>query len=89
MSIQYRDNSFSEIKDFDKIHKQFLNELDSGLVKALHVGSMDEIKAVQEEVNMQDNLKELESKVGDLSAQINKNRIIDIPTFNEVEKFTK
>jgi len=52
MSIQYRDDSFSENMPVDEIFEKFKSQLIAGEpVKALHVGSIEELEEVKNAVD--------------------------------------
>ncbi len=88
MSVQYRDGSFGEIKPFPESMEEFMHAVESNTAKALHVGTREELIDVQDEQSNSDKIEALRTQVSDLSARVNENRIIAIPTYNEIKEIT-
>jgi hypothetical protein len=87
MSIEYQDGTFSEDLSAEEAIKRFATEYENRVpVRALHIGTVEELKAVKEKSNMSDRIDALESKIKDLSPV--KSDLIDTPTPDEIKRFT-
>ena len=68
MSIQYRDDSFSETLPIKEAMKRLNFEVENNFpIKAFHVGTPSEIEKVKEKQELTKRMDELEEKVKELS----------------------
>ncbi len=93
MSIQYSDTHFSEIMPFDKAFARFQECLETGIpVQALHVGTIPEIKARQNEIirraDMQQQIDDIKEQLKNMAISPTP-KLLHIPTVDDVERFAK
>lgn len=81
MSIQYKDNSFSEIMPFNEIYKKFLEAVELNEAKALFVGTKKEVKQQIEDANLSKKLESLSNRLNTIETQLNS----PIKTLNDFE----
>ena len=86
MATQYRDGTFGQTLPMKEAMEKFQEGLESGTAKAFHVGTPKEIEKVKTEAAISDQVKELQSRIGDLEAE--NSRLIYTPSFDEIEKLS-
>ena len=86
--IEYPGNEFSDRMPFEDAMEKFMGHIEDGTpVKALHVGTMDELYKRQMMPKIEDRLEALEMKFESLEPKP-KSEIIYMPTDEEVRAFT-
>jgi hypothetical protein len=87
MAIQYSNGDF-EIGDFEEMKDKFLDLAENtSLVRALHVGTKEELIAIKEEKSLKDRIEELELKLK--NQEIIKSDVLYIPTRKDIDNLTK
>lgn len=100
MSVQYTDDSFGDIKPFDVAMDEFLDAIQKGTAKALHVGTAGELHELQSKYDRPfkpipdtSEVEELKAKVDELSTRVdeldNKNGLIIKPDKSDILKYIK
>jgi hypothetical protein len=71
MSIQYKDNTFSENQDFESIVKRFHDELNriDNPPKSLHIGTPEELDTLKAEKTVEERLDFLEEGLEELKPE--------------------
>ena len=84
MSIQYQDDSFGEVLPLSEAMERFRDELPTGQVKALHVGTPEELHKRKEEVNLQKRLRACEDELQQM--RLRQSGLVEIPTARQVKE---
>lgn len=86
MAIEYRDGSFSDIMSEEEAFVRFKTEMEEGVpVRALHVGSPNELVQEMERKELVNRLNELEKKIKALTPTTSS--ILDIPSAEVIKRF--
>lgn len=87
MSIEYRDGSFSENEPVEFATKKFFKELqlDDRGIKALHIGSEDELNRIKKKKKLEAEIESLKERIEVLEEQKITSEVIVIPTKVQID----
>lgn len=85
MCTQYKDETFGETRPLPEAFEEFFNAVEADTAKSFHVGTPEEIEQVKCEKSNAVNIKKLEDELSDLKATMNINKVLHIPTNEEIE----
>jgi len=90
MATEYKDGTFGETLPIDDAMKEFIEAVEDGTAKALHVGSFDEVAEEKAKTDfkrdIQKSMEELSKRVKDLEAD---DSIIKPATPEQIAKVLK
>lgn len=88
MSIQYQDNTFSELLPFREATRKFFGELKAGLpVKALHlVGGQRELDEMIDKAKIEGRVDQIEKRLDAMKAV--ESDVLHIPNKDELKAFS-
>lgn len=88
MAVEYKD-FFGDIKPFDDAMNEFTEALkdENSLVKALHVGTEQELIERKKKVDIEKKLSELDEELQKLKANSITSEHVEIPNKDEVKKY--
>ncbi len=93
MATEYKDGSFSETRPIDEAMEQFVQDVQDGTAKALHVGSYDDVektKAEDDALSQRDlekSMDELTKRLDDLEERLENDKgIIQPATAEQISK---
>jgi hypothetical protein len=88
VSIEYRDGNFSEALPLEEALRRFSEEALCGVgVRALHVGSVEELDAIKSRATLSERLTALEEKIKDIEPL--RPGLVLIPTTEESQRFRR
>ncbi len=86
MSIEYRDGTFSETLSMNEMMKRFQTEIENhSPIKALHLGSYEEVEAEKEKRTIEKRLEDIEKEIEKLKPI---KTFLDIPTKKEILEYS-
>lgn len=85
MAIEYTDGTFGPTMPLKEAMEKFFSHAETGLVRALYVGSSAEIEQRKADLNFSERLKKLEDRVDEVEPV--KSGILHIPTHAEIKTF--
>ena len=82
---------FSEIGNFEEIKEKFFEAMEQGdsTIKALHIGSFQELIEKKNEINLAKRVNDLEEQIEKIKADVLTSDIIDLPTPEDIRRFCK
>ena len=89
MATEHKDGTFGETLPIDEAMKQFVQDINDGTAKALHVGTFDEVEQEKAKADfrrdLQKSMEELTKRVNDLEKD---DSIIQPATPEQISKIT-
>lgn len=84
MSIEYKDGTFSNNMPINEAFEKFIESIDEGTAKALHVGTNRELNEVKRKKSIEDQIKDIDRRLSAVEEDPVESEVLVIPTKDEI-----